>query len=411
MKIVLKLLVIIITLLLLISSGYIVFYKESDGTKSNDQKDNTDNETKDDNNDDNENNNGNENDFVSEHIVFIEEGTATTCKPCTEVAKILKELYETENYQFYYVSIVSDVNTKAEERLYNDYNVMGVPTVFFDSGYNVIMGARTKSDFENLISDTASRKVQNLDINVSSKWNEINTDLNTTVTVENKGSVKYTGCLKVYITEIKSRWNDYNGEPYHFAFLDYAINETIEIKGKNKITVTKTWDANYPDVYPENLWVIAVVFNSESNQKFSVPDDNKYPFDAYYADGANATRVAEGVLPPTVGISSIKEGMRYINGKEKGKATLLKKTVLIGKTTIKVNADAEAGVEKVEFIIKGKFKQTIQTDTEEPYEFTWDKFAFGKYTIIAKLYDKDGKIATDSIDVLALILNLNFLKT
>jgi len=410
MKFILKIVVIIVILLILISSGYVVFYKESDGTISNDQKDNTDNETEDDNNGNNNNENNNEdgNDFVTEHIVFIEEGTATTCKPCTEVAKILQELYDSENHQFYYISIVSDVNTKAEERLYNDYNIMGVPTVFFDSGYNVIMGAKSKSDFEKKISETASRKVQNLNINVSSEWNENRTDLNTTVTVENRGSEKYTGYLKVYITEIKSRWNDYNGDPYHFAFLDYAINQTIEIEGKNKKTVTETWDAIYPDVYPENLWVIAVVFNSESKQKFSVPDDNKNPFDAYYADGANATRVAEGILPPTIGISSIKEGMRYIFGNEKGKA-LLRKTVLIGKTTIKVNVDAEAGVEKVEFIIKGALRQTMITDTEEPYEFTWDTFAFGKYTLIAKLYDKDGKIATDSIDVLALILNLAFL--
>jgi hypothetical protein len=244
-----------------------------------------------------------------------------------------------------------------------------------------------------------------LNLNVSAEWNENRTELKTTVTVENKGKGKYSGQLKVYITEIKSRWNDFNGNPYHFAFLDYAINQKIEIEGKNKKIVTETWDASYPDVYPENLWVIAVVFNSESNQKFSVPQSNKNAFNAYYADGADATRVAEGNLPPTVGISSIKNGMRYMLGKEKGKA-LLRTTVLIGKTTIKVNAEAEAGVEKVEFTVKGRFRQTSVTITKEPYEWTWDTFALGKYTIIVNLYDKEGKTATDSIDVIAFILSL-----
>ncbi len=37
----------------------------------------------------------------------------------------------------------------------------------------------------------------------------------------------YDGQLRVYIAEPQSRWDNYNDDPYHYAFLDFAINEDI----------------------------------------------------------------------------------------------------------------------------------------------------------------------------------------
>jgi hypothetical protein len=292
-------------------------------------------------------------------------------------------------------------------RLFDDFNVRGLPTVFIDGGYEVIFGANhEKSVFNKKISEAKSREVPNLYMNISAKWNDKKNELTTNVVIQNMDDKNYNGRLKVYISEINSRWSDYDGNSYKNAFLDYAINKDIDIKIDNSEEFSSIWnakDSGYADIYPENLWIIAVVFNSESISSFSNPPDNTNNFNANYADIAIATRVAEGSLPPTIGISTPKLGVRYIFNKERRK-TITQKTILIGKTTIKSNVDAESGVEKVDFTIKGGFRQITETITEEPYEWTWDTFALGRYTIEVKVYDEEGRTSTDSIDVVAFIL-------
>ena len=39
----------------------------------------------------------------------------------------------------------------------------------------------------------------------------------------------YNGHLRVYVVEPESRWDNYDGDPYHFGFLDYAINQELSI--------------------------------------------------------------------------------------------------------------------------------------------------------------------------------------
>ena len=73
-------------------------------------------------------------DFV--HTVFVEEGTATWCSNCPTVSGYIHELYTSEDYRFYYVSMIDDKNTKAEDRL-DEYNIIGYPTVFIDGGYTL----------------------------------------------------------------------------------------------------------------------------------------------------------------------------------------------------------------------------------------------------------------------------------
>jgi len=401
--------------ILLISSIYVVFYTDSEEMESGDTDDHVDNETEDDAEDGNENGNeeeGNDeeengNDFVAEHTVFIEEATATTCKPCVYVADILHDLYDPDDPDFYYVSMVNDENTKAHSRLNDDYNVWGFPTVFIDGGYRVSMGgAKEKSEYQKQISEAKSRDVPKLLLNVNSTWNQNKAELTTNVTIENKETDTYKGRLKVYVNEIKSRWNDWNADPYNYAFMDYAIDEDVEIEANGKETFSEKWDANssgFSDILPENLWVIAVVFSSESEQTYADPPYDKHQFDAYYADAADATRVLEGSLPSTIGIIQPKGGMHYLPGKEPKKG-LFGRTIIVGPITVKVNIQTEVGVEKVEFTIKKRLLgEATETVTSEPYEWTWDKLALGRYTIAVKLYDTEGKTATDSIDVIALI--------
>jgi len=403
MKPLLKVAAVLIISILLISSIYVAFFTGSEESENDDI--NGDDESNDDTEDNNGNGEeGNNDDQETKHIVFIEEGTATWCYNCPEVAKTLHEHFsESDEHHFYYVTMVD------EKRLHDDYNILGFPTIFIDGGYGVVMGG---NDFETRLTDKCCqevsaavfRDVPALYLNVDAGWNTNKSELTVTATIENKESDTYTGLLKVYITEINSRWSDWNGNPYTYSFLDYAINENVKIKPDENKSFSETWKATHTNVYPENLWIVAVVFNSESVQAYSDPPNNEHPFDAYYADAADATRVSEGNLPPSIGISSPKKGMRYILGEETRK-TLLGKTMLIGKTPIKVNVQAESGVDKVEFSVKGLFGEDGGTATKEPYEWTkepyewmWESFAFGKYTITVKVYDKEGRTSTDSIE-------------
>lgn len=399
-----KSMTILLVFILIMSSIYIIFFNESE-EPDNDNGNENGNGNNDDNNGNDDNNNHGNQEFV--HNVFIEEATATWCINCPDVAEILHELYEDDNTNFYYVSMVEDENTKAHQRLYDDYNILGLPTVFIDGGYEVILGANNeKSVFKDMITSAKNRKVPELYMNITPKWNDNNKELTNTVTVENKDGTTYSGRLKVYIAEVNSRWSDYNGHPYNFAFLDYAINEDVEIKNEDIVTFSSEWKASssgFSDVYPENLWIVAVLFSSKSNQAFSDPPDNEKSFNAYYADATVATRVAKGSLPPSIGISTPKYGVRYILNKERRK-TFLGNTVLIGKTTIKTIVAAGSEVKKVDFTLKGGFRQITETITEEPFEWTWDTFALGRYTIVVKVYDQDGRTSTDRIDVIAFIL-------
>jgi len=412
MKLLLKVATVLIISVLLISSVYIVFFTGPEDSKNNDINgdDEPNDDTGDNTSNDDTNNGGENNDQEIKHIVFIEEGTATWCNNCPDVAKALHEHFsESDEHHFYYVVMVDDCE-KASKHLHENYNIYGFPTIFIDGGYGVVMGATDfKSRFMNKccqeVSAAVFRDVPALYLNVDAKWNTNKSELTVTATIENKESDTYTGLLKVYITEINSRWSDWNGYPYHFAFLDYAISKNVKIKPDGNKSFSETWKATYTNVYPENLWIVAVVFNSESVQAYSDPPNNEHSFDAYYADAADAVRVAEGSLPPSVGICWPKSGRYCLLGfcNEKLK-TLSKKTVLVGRTTIKVCLEGDLNIEKVEFTVQGRIRKIQATVDEAPWEWTWHKFAFGRYTISVKVYDEEGRTATDSMEVIAFIL-------
>jgi len=406
MKVLYKTALIVAIAILLISSSYIVFFTETKQTENNNTNgNNNSNQNNTNGNNNNSNNNNNNQDFT--HVVLVEEATATWCSNCPVVADVLhKEYNNSGKPDFYYISMVEDKNTKAHNRLYKDYNVLGFPTVFLDGGYGVIMGSSDfEKNFNEKLAEAKNRQTPKLIINLKTKWNETRKEITITATIENEEITTYNGHLKVYITEINSPWSDWAGNAYNFAFLDYAIDEDIELQSNKNQTITETWsavDAGYKNVIKENLWIVATVFNQKSTKEYADPSKNGNAFNAYFADATTATRVAEGSLPPTVGISSPRQWELYLLGKEIGK-TLRGRTLIIGKTTIKINYQADAGLEKVEFIIKGGFRQIKETVTKEPYEFNWNSFALGRYTIVVNLYDKEGRTATDSIDVVAFI--------
>jgi hypothetical protein len=198
------------------------------------------------------------------------------------------------------VSLVGNKNTHAYDRLIDDYNVYGVPTVWWDGGNDVDVGAGSVGGAE--ITYTASivncgaRVVPDLDIDLSVDWLG-NATMDIDVLVQNNETGIYKGHIRVYVTENASSmgWNDTWGYPYTFAFLDYAFNEPIQIMGTDTWERSTTWDGNehndgyghdFGGITLDNITVIAAVFNAEWHQGYSDPPYNNYPFDAYWVDEA-----------------------------------------------------------------------------------------------------------------------------
>ena len=234
------------------------------------------------------------------HTSLAEYATATWCGYCKYAHGALKNIYAGGNQDFYYVSLVTDKNNKASQRV-SQFNVYGYPTVYFDGGYRVSVGAgsipQAEAAYNSALSACGNRIVPDIDVTVDATWPDLGNDqMQVEIRVTNNETVAYAGHVRVFITEIASSlgWKDTAGNPYTFPLLDYAINTPITIPASGNYFNTMTWDAGtagFPTVTPDNLKVIAGVYNSEWHQGYSYPPSQN-PFDAYYVDEAAATDVA-----------------------------------------------------------------------------------------------------------------------
>ena len=342
------------------------------------------------------------------HTVFIEEATTQWCDNCPAVADMLYDLYSSGNYRFYYVSLVYDQSDKAKQRL-DEYSIYAFPTTFIDGGYDIIVGDQEKSVFEDKLKEAESRDVPKLNIDVNTTWNNETEELEVNVYIQNDEDSSYSGHLKVYLTEKISRWYDYEGVPYHFSLLDYIIDKDISISANGDDSESDTYDGSGLD--PENLMIMAVIFNSESVEKSSYPSEQGHEFDAHYADATAVTEVVEGGnLPPEVGIEYPKKLRINLYNRSRFMTFLGKNTILIGKifgkTTIRAYASDDSAIEKVELYIDDKLIGTVE---DAPYEWSFRNIKFfkrivRKHTISVTAYDDEGKNSTASIDVITFLL-------
>jgi hypothetical protein len=130
----------------------------------------------------------------------------------------------------------------------------------------------------------------------------------------------YGGQLRVYIVEPVSRWDDYDGNPYHYGFLDLAIDEKLSIEFNDSYNKQVTWNAQqagYDNVEENNIMVIAAIFNPEGKIKYSYPP-NSYPFIAHFVDAAAAA------TPGTTGENTVTENFTHTVFVEEGTGTWCK---------------------------------------------------------------------------------------
>jgi len=232
------------------------------------------------------------------HTVLGEYGTATWCGHCPPVSEALWSIYNEGTRDFVYVSLVADMNSEADQRC-EELGLTGYPTVFYDGGYTKVVGESPSSDPEDeearqeaAMDMAGQRKVPNMDLSLNVVWNG---DASMTITISATNNVIDTELtempdeltnqrnvtfkwkatsgessnddwhIRVYVTEIISRWNDYNGNPYHFGFLGYAINKPVTIGPGDTYTETVEWDGaahGYGDITQDNIMVIAAIFDS-----------------------------------------------------------------------------------------------------------------------------------------------------
>jgi len=212
-----------------------------------------------------------EDDFT--HGVLAEYVTTTGCGYCPAASAQLYSIYDSEDYEFYYVSLVSDMNSRVYSRV-AELGTTGVPDVHFDGGFKNLVGAQTdEQPYRTAITQCGERTVPDLDIDVSVEWKGGGT-LKISVDVQNNEAEEYDGHLRVYIVEKESRWNDAQGQPYHFGTLAIPIDKSLAVPQSHPYliddtyTFTKTWFGalnGFGDITEDNIMVIAAVFDGETD--------------------------------------------------------------------------------------------------------------------------------------------------
>ncbi|MCJ7570582.1 MAG: hypothetical protein MUO82_01715, partial [Candidatus Thermoplasmatota archaeon] len=177
----------------------------------------------------------------------------------------------------------------------------------------------SKIEYSDSILNCSSRAVKDVDIELTAIFG--GTWIKVDVNVTNNEASTYDGTIRVYITEKVSSmgWNDLDGQPYTFPFLDWAFNEPISISAGDSWNNSMTWHDSthsYTNITKENIMIIAAVSNNVKHKGYSLIIF--HPFDAYYVDETVATEPKENNLqnnppdkPTVTGEINGKIGVEY----------------------------------------------------------------------------------------------------
>ena len=67
------------------------------------------------------------------------------------------------------------------------------------------------------------------------------------------GDPTFNGYVRAYIVEKVSRYNNYDGDPYHFGFLDYAFEESVELNPHERMELSTVWiGGEHEDKIPDS---------------------------------------------------------------------------------------------------------------------------------------------------------------
>ena len=198
------------------------------------------------------------------HTVLVEACTASWCSPCAVAAVQIHNIYQSGEYDFEYVALVSDKNPYANQRC-AELGVGGIPDYVFDGGYARWVGSGgLPAAYTSRLIACEKRSVAAVDVDLDVTWLEDGL-LDVAVDLMNNEEEAYDGHLHVYVTEIESRWNTYSGQPYHFAMIgNYPLNKDVSIAANETLHLQTQWDGaayGFDDIEMDNILVIATVFD------------------------------------------------------------------------------------------------------------------------------------------------------
>jgi len=258
------------------------------------------------------------------HTVFCEFAVISDLENCPETAELLQNIYDSGEYDFKYITYVTDQHTEATNWFIDQYKIAGYPTCIFDGGYDVLYKSPISQDaYENKIYISSYRNVHDLDVVVNTRWAEdcCSQKLNMDITVTNNEDTKYTGILKVYIVERNSRWTyqiEEEIKPYQFAFLDLAMDENIVVPAGETVTFpAPQWVPFIGGVVDAgNLFAIAVISNKNPYSGYSDPPYNENEFSSHAVDEVAVKKIRKKVAKSEIDVigKSFEIRFQFIQG-------------------------------------------------------------------------------------------------
>ena len=167
------------------------------------------------------------------------------------------------------------------------------------------------------------------------------------ITSSSNNSLPYQGTLRIYIAEPESRWNKYDGYPYHFGFLDFAFNDIISIAYQETYTDSIIWDGSssgFGDIQEDNIVVMAALFDPAINKAYSNPP-TKNPFEAHFVDAAAVA------TPGNPGSNTANEDFTHTIFAEEGTATWCRYCPAMANATYSVYESGEYPFYFIAFVI------------------------------------------------------------
>ena len=211
------------------------------------------------------------------HTVSVEVGTSQNCEPCHDWSQTIYDAYNSGEYDFEYVEyIIYDFEgKKLNTEAYNwskNYSVGKFPTSVLDGNFERIVGDYPDL-LENALNSCGGREVADITGYITVFWLGDST-IQVDIAIENNEQYQYKGYIRACITEIISRYNTFNGEPYHFGFLDFAFNKEITIDAGEIYTDSITWKGSehkdnqgndFGDIDPDNIQVTMSIINDDDS--------------------------------------------------------------------------------------------------------------------------------------------------
>lgn len=206
-----------------------------------------------------------ENNDRGTHTVLIEQCTASDCVFCQYVDTYLPQVegdWERVSLAHSHYGVGYGYNDDINDRVNELGMISGFPKTYFDGGYQMVSGGYTGmiTNLQSAYDSCASRAVADIEMDLNVLWMD-DAELQVSIDVINNEHETYDGNLKVYITEIESRWNSYTGAPMVNALLGFSLDVDISIDPSQSWSDIHTWDGDdygYGDITSDNIKVIAV---------------------------------------------------------------------------------------------------------------------------------------------------------